>query len=82
MIGLRSFALKPGLSFLSDASSPVYPLCEAGASDAAVTNSLQSRGQGEEVTPKKGPSANRSGASYGGGVGYLRAHQQPLPYKE
>ena len=47
MVGLSSFALKPGPSSLSDAGSPVYPFCETGASDAAVTISLQNRHQGE-----------------------------------
>lgn len=41
MVGLSSFPLKPVPSLLSDAISPVCPLCETGASDAAVTISAK-----------------------------------------
>lgn len=58
IVGLSSFALKPSPSLLSDAGSPAYPLCEIGASEAAVTVSLQNRHQGRGAAPKKGPSAN------------------------
>lgn len=54
MVGLSSFAVKPGPTLLSDAGSPVCPLCEIGASDAAATISLQNRYQGGWAAPGRG----------------------------
>jgi len=71
MVELSSFALKPGPSLLSDADSPVCPLCEIGAREAAVTIPLQKRHLGGGAAPEKGPSTSRSSASFGGVLGTL-----------